>query len=117
MAWARRAFSEKPDGSRLERTYDLRIAQGFASLSPDNPLPPVWELFDKLAGIPLMLVHGRLSDLLSPQGVQDMQLRRPDIDLVEVPDQGHAPLLADAPTIDRIKAFCARCDEAEHSAP
>ncbi|MEH2514300.1 pimeloyl-ACP methyl ester carboxylesterase [Nitrobacteraceae bacterium AZCC 1564] len=116
MAWARRAFREKPGSSGLERTYDLRLAQGFASLDPANPLPPVWELFDKLAGIPLMLVHGRLSDLLSLQGVKDMQLRRPDIDLVEVPDQGHAPLLADKPTTDRIKAFCVRCDHAEISA-
>ncbi len=101
MTWARRAFREKPDGSGLERTYDLRLAQGFANLDPANPLPAIWELFNKLAGIPLMLVHGGLSDLLSPQGVQDMQLRRPDIDLVEVPDRGHAPLLADKPTIDR----------------
>lgn len=116
MTWARRAFREGPDGSGLERTYDLRLAQGFASLDPATPLPPVWELFDKLAGIPLMLVHGGLSDLLSPQGVQDMRARRPDIDLVEVPDQGHAPLLADEPTIERIKAFCARCDGAEKSA-
>ncbi len=52
MAWARRAFREKSDGGGLERTYDLRIAQGFANLSPDNPLPAIWELFDKLAGIP-----------------------------------------------------------------
>lgn len=116
MAWARRAFRQKTDGSGLERTYDLRIAQGFANLRPDTPLPAVWELFDKLAGIPLMLIHGKLSDLLSPQGVKDMQARRPDIDLVEVPDQGHAPLLADEPTIDRIKAFCARCDGTERSA-
>lgn len=115
MTWARRAFREKSDGTGLERTYDLRLAQGFANLDPANPLPAIWELFDKLAGIPLMLVHGRLSDLLSPQSVRDMQSRRPDIDLAEVPDQGHAPLLADKPTIDRIKAFCARCDEAELS--
>ena len=115
MTWTRRAFREKPDGSGLERTYDLKLAQAFAGLDPANPPPPIWGLFDKLAGIPLMLVHGGLSDLLSPQGVQDMRARRPDIDLVEVSDQGHAPLLADKPTTDRIKAFCARCDGAEAS--
>jgi len=27
-----------------------------------------------------------------------------------VADQGHAPLLADQPTMARIVAFCARCD-------
>lgn len=111
MAWARRAFREKAGGG-LERTYDLNIARTLDGLDPASPLPQVWELFDKLAGIPLMLIHGELSDLLSPQGVQDMIARRPDIDLVKVADQGHAPLLADKPTMDRIVAFCARCDEA-----
>lgn len=111
MAWARRAFREKAGGG-LERTYDLKLAHTLDGLDPANPLPQVWELFDKLAGIPLMLIHGGLSDLLSLQGVQDMIARRPDIELVTVADQGHAPLLADKPTMDRIVAFCARCDGA-----
>jgi len=114
MAWARRAFREKTGGG-LERTYDLKLAHTLDGLDPANPLPQVWELFDLLAGIPLMLIHGELSDLLSPQGVHDMIARRPDIDLVKVPDQGHAPLLADKPTMDRIVAFCRRCDEAAAS--
>jgi hypothetical protein len=70
-----------------------------------------------MAGVPLMLIHGALSDLLSVQGVKDMVTRRPDIDLVTVADQGHAPLLADKPTMDRIVAFCERCDKAKLSAP
>ncbi len=111
MAWAHRAFREKADGG-LERTYDLKLSHTLDGLDPASPLPQVWELFDKLAGVPLMLIHGGLSDLLSPQGVQDMIARRPDIDLVKVPDQGHAPLLADKPTMERIVAFCARCDGA-----
>ncbi|MCF2523961.1 alpha/beta hydrolase [Bradyrhizobium sp. G127] len=112
MAWARRAFREKAEGG-LERTYDLKLAHTLDGLDPANPLPQVWELFDKLASVPLMLIHGGLSDLLSPQGVRDMVARRSDIDLVEVADQGHAPLLADRPTIERIVAFCARCDGAK----
>lgn len=112
MAWARRAFRDKAGGG-LERTYDLKLSHTLDGLDPANPLPQVWDLFDAMAGVPLMLVHGGLSDLLSVQGVQDMMARRPDIDLVKVPDQGHAPLLADKPTMDRIVAFCARCDQAE----
>ncbi len=63
-----------------------------------------------MTNLPLMLIHGALSDLLSRASVEKMVARRPDLDLVTVPDQGHAPLLADAPTIARIAAFCARCD-------
>lgn len=110
-AWARRAFREKAGGG-LERTYDLKISHTLDGLDPSNPLPQVWELFDAMAGVPLMLIHGALSDLLSVQGVKDMVTRRPDIDLVTVADQGHAPLLADKPTMDRIVAFCERCDGA-----
>lgn len=114
MAWARRAFREKTGGG-LERTYDLKISHTLDGLDPSNPLPQVWELFDAMASVPLMLIHGALSDLLSVQGVKDMITRRPDIDLVTVTDQGHAPLLADKPTMDRIVAFCRRCDGATAS--
>lgn len=113
-AWTRRAFRDKP-GGRLERTYDVRLAKTLEAVTPETPLPPIWELFDKLAGVPLMLVHGGLSDLLPPQGVQEMAARRPDMEVVEVPDEGHAPLLADAPTMARIVAFCARCDGASQA--
>ncbi|MBN9582011.1 MAG: alpha/beta hydrolase [Afipia sp.] len=110
-AWTRRAFREKAGGG-LERTYDVRLAKTLDSVTAETPLPEIWELFDKLASLPVMLVHGGLSDLLSPRVIQTMATRHPDIDVVEVPDEGHAPLLADKPTVDRIVAFCARCDAA-----
>jgi pimeloyl-ACP methyl ester carboxylesterase len=111
QAWTRRAFREKAGGG-LERTYDVRLAKTLDSVTAETPLPEIWELFDKLVNLPVMLVHGGLSDLLSPRVIQTMATRHPDMDVVEVPDEGHAPLLADKPTVDRIVAFCARCDAA-----
>lgn len=108
--WARRAWLEQ-DGM-FRQTYDPALAQTLAALSADTPLPPAWEAFDALAASPLMVVHGALSDLLSRDTVDAMQSRRPDLEVVEVAEQGHAPLLDDDATITRIKAFCARCDRA-----
>lgn len=108
MAWARRSFRDV-DG-KLQRTYDRKLSGAFDGIERAKPPPPAWKLFDAMKNVPLMVVHGGRSDLLSLQGVKDMQARRPDIDLVTVADQGHAPLLADAPTMTRIAAFCARCD-------
>ena len=107
MAWAKRGFIEM-DGN-LIKTHDPALSAAFAGIDPANPPPPAWKLFDKMASKPLMLIHGGRSDLLSAQGVADMMARRPDIDLVDVPDEGHAPLLADQPTIARIAKFCAAC--------
>lgn len=109
-AWARRGYHDR-DGV-LARTHDPALSAAFAGIDPANPPPPAWKLFDKMVGKPLMLIHGGRSDLLSAKGVADMVARRRDIDLVEVADEGHAPLLADPPSIARIAAFCARCDAA-----
>ena len=108
VAWAKRAFADK-DG-RLVQTYDPKLATTLAGITPDTPSPPVWELFDAMKTIPLMLIHGGLSDLLSFESVKLMQARKPDMQLVQVPDQGHAPLLDDAPTMAAIAGFCAGCD-------
>jgi pimeloyl-ACP methyl ester carboxylesterase len=109
MAWARRSFVERH--GQLVKTHDPALASAFDGIDPANPPPPAWKLFDKMAGKPVMLIHGGRSDLLSEQGVRDMLARRADIDLVKVPNEGHAPLLADQPTIDRIAAFCLACDK------
>jgi len=111
MAWARRAFRQDADG-RLIRTYDTALARGFDAISPETPPPKLWELFGQMAQVPLLSIRGELSDLLSRECVAGMKRLRPDMDIWDVPQQGHAPLLADSPTIARIKAFCQRCDAA-----
>lgn len=108
MAWARRAFRDKQGGG-LERTYDLKLSTTLDAIDPNNPQPPAWDLFAKLDGKPLMLIHGLLSDLLSAESAAEMGARHPGMELVKVANEGHAPLLSDKPTQARIVEFCERC--------
>jgi len=105
---ARRTWRE--DGDSLALTYDPRLAEAFAVFSPDAAPPPIWEQFDALAHVPLMVVRGANSDILSAQTVAAMRARRESIESLEVPDQGHTPLLAEPDVITRIAAFIASCD-------
>ena len=103
LASAKRGFKEQ-DG-RLIPTYDINLAKTLEGVTADMPPPALWPQFDALAAVPLMVIRGALSDLLSARTVEAMRARHPSLEVVEVPDQGHPPLLADADTIARIVAF------------
>jgi pimeloyl-ACP methyl ester carboxylesterase len=108
LAQARRTWKQTDKGLVLD--YDPKLAVTLEAVDPERPLPPLWAQFDSLARVPLMLIRGANSDLLSSAAVDAMRARRLDIDVMEVPDQGHAPLLVETEMIARIAAFVTLCD-------
>jgi pimeloyl-ACP methyl ester carboxylesterase len=77
-------------------------------MSGDAPPPDLWPLFDALAGVPLALLRGANSDILSQATAETMLARRPDMALTIVPDRGHVPFLDEPQTRDAIRAFLER---------
>jgi pimeloyl-ACP methyl ester carboxylesterase len=108
LAFAHRTWHER-DG-RLIQTYDPNLAVTLASVDAENPLPSLWKEFDALGGVPMMVIRGETSDILSRETVSMMRARRPDLELIEIPDQGHTPLLAEEDVIGRIADFVSRCE-------
>jgi pimeloyl-ACP methyl ester carboxylesterase len=108
LAFARRTFKEA--GGHIVPDYDVRLGLMLEEIDLEQPLPALWKEFDSLARVPMMLLHGSNSDILSAATVAEMQARRSGLKHVTVADQGHAPLLADADSIGRIAAFIANCD-------
>jgi pimeloyl-ACP methyl ester carboxylesterase len=106
-AYARRTY--KDDNGRLVPDYDTKLSTILDAVSFEQPLPAMWAQFDALATAPLMVIRGANSDLLSEATVAAMQARNPSLVVLEVKDQGHAPLLAEADVIARIAAFVASC--------
>jgi pimeloyl-ACP methyl ester carboxylesterase len=76
----------------------------------ERPMPPLWKEFEALAHVPLMVIRGEHSDLLTAETVDSMSQRHAGMERLEVADQGHAPLLAEPEPIARIAGFVARCD-------
>jgi pimeloyl-ACP methyl ester carboxylesterase len=105
---AHRTFKEK--NGALVPDYDVNLAKTLEGVDFERPLPPLWAQFDALRHVPVMTIRGANSDLLSAETVAAMRARRDTMETLEIPDQGHAPLLAEAETIARIAAFVASCD-------
>ncbi|HEY6024904.1 MAG TPA: alpha/beta hydrolase [Pseudolabrys sp.] len=104
---ARRTF--KQENGRMVPTYDVKLAKTLEAINPDSPIPPLWKQFDALGAVPVLAIRGANSDILAPATVEAMRARHAKLETLEVPDQGHAPLLADAETIARIAGFVGRC--------
>ena len=107
LASARRAFRQ--ENGALLPTYDVKLAQTLEGVDFEKPFPPLWQQFDALKDSPMMVIRGANSDILSPATVEAMRARRATLETIEVPDQGHAPLLAEADTIARIADIAGRC--------
>jgi pimeloyl-ACP methyl ester carboxylesterase len=108
LAAARRTW--KLDGGVLVPTYDVRLARTLADVDIERPLPPMWNEFDALARVPVMVIRGANSDILSAATVTAMQERHPGLETIEVPDQGHVPGLDRPDLIRCVTQFALSCD-------
>lgn len=95
----------------LVLAYDPALAKTLESIDLEAPRPPLWFLFEGLKRVPVLVVRGANSDLLSPETVSAMQEAHPCLDTVTVPGQGHAPMLAGRELVQRIARFVARAEE------
>ena len=107
--FAHRIMHETPDGIAFQ--YDMRIADNFR-VATEGPQGANWHLYECLAGRPVLILRGGLSDLLSAEVAQQMVERLDgDAELVIVPEVGHTPNLEEPEALAAIDRLLARVTE------
>jgi pimeloyl-ACP methyl ester carboxylesterase len=67
--------------------------------------PDLWPQFEAIVSIPMLLIRGANSDLISTACVEKMFKRKPNLRFVEIPETGHAPTLNEPLSRAAIDAF------------
>jgi pimeloyl-ACP methyl ester carboxylesterase len=96
-------------GGRIVLDYDMRISEPFKAPGGDTGFD-LWPAFNSLAGIPSLVVHGEISDLLTLETLAAMKAANPELESVTVPGVGHAPTLDEPEATAAIERLLARIE-------
>ncbi len=94
---------------RIVLDYDMRIAEPFAMPGGEAGVD-LWPAFNALTNIPMLLVRGQKSDLLTNKTVALMQEKQAQLDVLDIPNIGHAPTLDEPHSRASIAALLARIE-------
>lgn len=84
--------------------YDPDIKQAFFAVQGDLDM---WDLWAQVK-CPTLVLRGSMSDLLTHATAERMQQSRPNVELIEFPNIGHAPALMTPDQIGKVKDWLAR---------
>ena len=95
----------RDDGGRPVIDHDPALARTLEGIELDQPIPTMWDEFRALKAIPILVLRGENSDLLSAETVAAMTAEHPRIDALTIIGEGHAPMLRAGQLLNRISAF------------
>lgn len=105
LAFAKRTYRELGNG-KVILDYDPAITRTVQDVKPGlKTRILMWRLFTKMKPMPLLIIRGETSDILSPKTAARMLKRHPNATLLTVKGVGHAPLLDEPEAITAISEF------------
>lgn len=122
LTQVRQAWSERTDGT-VAPDHDPKIGDALRHASKSAGLVrflqklgirrlrginlDLWDNFRAMT-MPTLLLRGALSDLLSTETVKQMKTIKPDLEVVTIPNRGHAPTLDEPESRAAIDRFLAK---------
>jgi pimeloyl-ACP methyl ester carboxylesterase len=108
MAFARRTHREEENG-RVVPDFDPAIITPVPDKRPGLAARMgMWRLFAKMKPVPLLVVRGEHSDILSAKTASKMVKRHRRASLATIPGVGHAPLLNEPESLSAIRHFLSK---------
>lgn len=95
-------YTAGPDGLCI--TYDPALRDSFLAAF-QGPEVDLWPLFAACEGLPLALIRGGNSDLLTQSCADKMRALRPDMLFANVPDRAHIPFLDEAEAVALLNTW------------
>ena len=92
----------------LTINYDPALRDAVIEASAAGP-QNLWPLFDALHNLPIGLLRGANSDLLTPNTAQAMRMRHTDCLFAQVANRGHVPFLDEPESIQLIRQWIDKC--------
>ncbi|MFV0383815.1 alpha/beta fold hydrolase [Paracoccus sp. (in: a-proteobacteria)] len=102
LADAQKHYDQTPEG--LSVRYDPALRDAFlAAFEGDQP--DLWPLWQATAGLPVALIRGANSDLLSAETATEMRRLCPDTIFASVPGRAHVPWLDETESLAALDAW------------
>ena len=105
LAFAGRIYRDDGSG-RPVLAYDSAILAGLAQEGDaDAVAPSLWPLWAQLQAIPMLVIRGGLSDILSAEILERMAVSHPHLRALTLEQRGHAPMLDEPAALAAIDEF------------
>jgi len=105
LGYARQGYREDAQG-RPVPDMDPAISKAFSV--PSATPADLWPLFAQIKSVPMLVIRGASSDILSAATVERMAREKPDLETLTVANRGHTPLLSERECLAAIDDFLAR---------
>jgi pimeloyl-ACP methyl ester carboxylesterase len=90
LDYAHQSYRENTSGLPVP-DMDPKISEAFSN--PTTAPSDLWPLYAQIRGVPMLVIRGALSDLLSAATVARMVREKPGVRHITVANRGHTPLL------------------------
>ncbi len=107
-ALAHQFFNE--ESGRPAPGYDTNLGKALSEIDICQKIPEMWPQFEALKSVPVCVLRGENSDLLSERTVSEMEQRHPRLSSHTIGGEGHAPLLNDRFSVGIIADFLRETD-------